>query len=242
MSNAETPMIPRPPGRLAQLGEIRVLREPLRLALRTPKLRRRTRNPTTVIAIPGFGANDLSNLPLRAYLQSIGHRPRGWGLGTQGKDLADSRDSFIGVVDRVVERIGEPVALVGWSLGGIVARETARERPELVSQVITYGSPFGGPRFTGVSGIYDPAELSVVDALIDEAEQRPMTRPITAIHSKRDGVVDWRSCLDRRSELAENIEVSSSHVGLGIDPDVWGIIADKLENPPARRVPEGQRS
>lgn len=225
----EPPTEPRPPGLLGRLGEVRAAREPLRLLLRTPKLRWKTNNPTTVIVVPGFRSNDLATLPIRSYLSRIGHDARGWELGVVGKDLLACRDSFIEVVERVVTEVGRPVALVGWSLGGVVARETARERPDLVSQVITYGSPFSGPRFTGAASVFESEEIDEIEDLIADAESRPLKRPITAIYSRRDGIVDWRTALDTRSDQAENLEVSSSHIGLGQDPDVWEIVARKLE-------------
>lgn len=97
------------------------------------------------------------------------------------------------------------MALVGWSMGGVLSRETARRRPDLVAQVITFGTPvLGGHAFA------------------------PIRVPITAMWSRRDGVVSPRACIDDFSPNVVNVEVSSTHLGMGIDPDVWLEVARRL--------------
>jgi pimeloyl-ACP methyl ester carboxylesterase len=129
------------------------------------------------------------------------------------------------------------VSLVGWSLGGIMARELAKRYPKLVRQVITLGSPFAGnPRanyawriYQGVTGQeIDPEKMR--DVFGDLAAPPPGI-PATAIYSRTDGVVAWQTCVERPSRLTDNIEVYASHCGLGVNPSVHFAIADRLALP-----------
>jgi pimeloyl-ACP methyl ester carboxylesterase len=122
------------------------------------------------------------------------------------------------------------VALVGWSLGGVIAREVAREHPEAVRCVVTYGTPVvGGPTFTRGANRVDPNERARITALVEQLDaDRPIAAPVTALLSRRDGVVSWTACLDLVSPRVEHAEVRSTHVGMGIDPDVWLTVARAL--------------
>lgn len=221
---------PRPMRPRDRVGELRAAREPLRLVVRTPSLlRRRAEHPSRVIVVPAYGNDDRTTAPLRRFLRRVGHEVRGWGHGVNGGDLYESVPALLRTVRDLAGADREPVALVGWSLGGVVAREAARERPHLVSRVVTFGSPLQGPRYTTAAADYDPDELDRLERLIEEREDRPITRPITAVYSRRDGIVDWTTCIDRRTPGVVNVEVGSTHVGMGIDPDVWTIVADALD-------------
>lgn len=168
--------------------------------------------------------------PLRRFLSRRGVDAQHWGLGTnRGNPEADAR--------RMVDRLESewrahraPVALVGWSLGGVIAREVARERPDLVSQIITYGTPIvGGPRYTVTAGTYPPEEIERIDRLVQARDAAlPIQVPLTVIFSKRDGIVDWRACIDRLSPDVEHFEARSAHLGMGIDPDVWRLVLARL--------------
>ncbi|MGB3735625.1 MAG: alpha/beta fold hydrolase [Ilumatobacter sp.] len=203
------------------VSEARGALEPFRLAVASPALARRTQRPTTVVVLPGFGGNDLSTTPLRWYLERIGHHVEGWELGVHGRDMETTLVRFTDRLERIVDDSGGAVALVGWSLGGVIAREAARNRPELVEQVITFGSP-------------------IRSGDIRHRNNRPIRVPVTTIYSRRDAVVDWRDAVDSSTD-AVNVEVSSSHIGLGVDPDVWRTIADALDGysdlPRRRRAP-----
>lgn len=226
---------PAAPSLAQRLGEVRALREPARLALRTPRLLAapRTARPQTVVLLPGLGTSDASSLPLRGYLRSLGHRTHGWGLGRNGRDPEATTARFLGRLEEIVDEAGEPAALLGWSLGGIVARAAARLRPDLTTRIITYGTPLHGPRYTAAAAFYADDELDRIDAAIAEARDAPpLDLPISVLYSKQDGIVDWRTCLDTESPRAENIEVSSTHLGLGLDPDVWEIVGSILERDP----------
>lgn len=225
----------RPPSRRAVLREGLTAVEPALLALNGWKLARQPKGDRrAVLVLPGFGASDTSTIPLRRYLRSIGYDARGWALGQNTGDVA----AYVRVMlDRVARIAGEqqrPVPLVGWSLGGVVAREVAREHPQVVEQVITLGSPVvGGPKYTRVGDTYRARgiDLDEIETAIAAREARPITVPITAIYSKHDGVVAWRACIDHLSPHVEHVEVNTTHLGLGIHHDVYVEVARRLHRP-----------
>lgn len=220
-----------PPRRAGLFNEIGILREPLRLAARTPSLARAPRGDGRLtITIPGWYAPESSLAPIRSFLGRTGHDARSWGLGIIRNDVEAARDRFIEQLDRQVAASGRSAHLVGWSLGGVIARETARLRPELVHRVVTFGTPaIGGPTYTAGADRMGAEECRRIEQLQTELdESNPIGTPITAVYTRRDGVVDWRACIDRYSTNVEHIEVGSTHVGLGVDPDVWQITARAL--------------
>ena len=92
-----------------------------------------------------------------------------------------------------------------------------------------YGTPVvGGPRYTRVAGAYSPDRIRHIEALIEERERTPIGVPVTAIYSRKDGIVAWQACIDPYDNDVEHVEVRSSHVGMGLDPDVWHTVADRL--------------
>jgi pimeloyl-ACP methyl ester carboxylesterase len=183
-----------------------------------------------VVDIPGWRAPEVSGLPLRRYLSWLGYDARGWGLGTNLGDPARDAERLTRRVVELEASTGRPVSLVGWSLGGVIAREVARRRPDLVRRVITYGTPVvGGPTYTAVAGAYSHEvrhDVSKVTSRLDA--RRPIRVPITVMYSRRDGIVAWPACLDRGSPHAEHVEVRSTHIGMGVDPDVWEVVATRL--------------
>lgn len=181
-----------------------------------------------LIVLPGLGASSVSMAPVRRYLERIGHDARDWGLGRNSGKVEELLEAMTERVNDVATETGHPVALVGWSLGGFVARETARDAPDTVRRVITFGTPLTGPRSSFAGRFYSAERRQEIEAEIAERNERPITVPVTAIHSRRDGVVAWRDCIDTVTPGAENIEVTSTHLGLGIDPDVWVILAERL--------------
>lgn len=173
--------------------------------------------------------------PIRVYLRWLGYDARTWGLGTNLGDPERDAERMAESVATLAEEAGRPVALVGWSLGGVIAREVAREVPEHVSRVITYGTPVvGGPAHTVAVRSWEPGTGERVDRMIDELNATaPIRSPITAIFTRGDGVVAWQACIDRTTPGVEHVEVASTHLGLGIDPDVWETVARTL----ARSLP-----
>ncbi len=223
-----------PPSRATLAGEARAAIEVPRLILGSPRLAAAPRGDgSPVVDIPGWKAPESSMAPLRTYLRLLGWDARTWGLGTNaGNPQGDAKRMRLSI-ESLAEETGRRVALVGWSLGGVIAREVAREIPEHVSRVVTYGTPvLGGPSHTVAAGAYSPGEGARVDALIAELNRaNPIRVPVTVIFSRRDGVVAWPACLDHHTPGAEHVEVGSTHIGLGIDPDVWLTVARRLAEP-----------
>ena len=214
------------------LREVGVSVDVLRLVASFRGLSRHPRgNGAPVMVLPGFGAGDGSTRVLRAHLRSLGYRVGGWGLGKNSGRVPELIPQVVKSVAARAQREGRPMRLVGWSLGGYLAREAARDLPEEVHQVVTLGSPVvGGPRFTTTAGFYRAAgtDFNEIDAFIAERERTPICVPVTAVYSKRDGVVDWRACIDRNSPIVEHVRVRSSHVGLVLSPEVLAIVATRL--------------
>lgn len=186
-----------------------------------------------VLVLPGFTATDRSTDPLRRLLKDLGYRTYGWGLGVNIGPTERILDGVFRKLDRVHDRKGEQVSIIGWSLGGIFARELARARPDQVRQVITLGSP--------IQMIEDDASsaqrmweslrkyhASGFDRSEREADRPRLTVATTSIYSRTDGVVNWKSCLIRRSETSENIRVFGSHCGLGFNAAAIYAMADRL--------------
>jgi pimeloyl-ACP methyl ester carboxylesterase len=227
--------VPRPdsaPTTADLIGEIRWTLEPARLIANRQRLRCAPvtdRRPAMVF--PGLGANDLSTWPLRQFLNRRGNRAEGWGFGVNRGGPEDKLDACVERLARFVKKRGERFHLVGWSLGGIIAREIARDHPELCASVTTLGTPvIGGPRFSRPGASFPEAELVRIEREIAERNLRPITVAVTAICSRNDGIVDWRACVDHDTPHARNIEVSSTHFGMGIDPDVWRAVAETFES------------
>ena len=216
-----------PPLRLG-FGEITAAGQAYRLAAAQRRLRSAPRAPwdgAPVIDAPGFAAPESLMTPLRRYLASLGHDARGWGFG---RNRGDVRGDVQRLARLVLERADAdgPVALIGWSLGGVVAREVARRRPEAVRRVITWGTPLVGTAHTAFARLGRREDASRLAAYAEHRDRTdPIRVPVTVVLSRRDGVVDWRSCLDRHSHHVDHVEVRSTHLGMVVDPDVWLTVA-----------------
>lgn len=182
-----------------------------------------------VLVLPGFMASDLSTRALRRFLRDRGYAAHGWKLG---RNLGPTADVTAGLVQRLGElrqRHGRRVSLIGWSLGGIYARELARRFTPDVRLVITLASPFRNvdttnvPRFLRQRRQPHPRERTFREAL-----SAPLPVPSTAIFSRSDGIVPWQSCVEEDGPLRESIEVQSSHLGIGHHPVTLLTIADRL--------------
>jgi pimeloyl-ACP methyl ester carboxylesterase len=191
-----------------------------------------------VLVLPGFTADDLSTRPLRRFLRDLGYQVHGWRLGRNvgptGAIVNGLRARFGELAER---HRGELISLVGWSLGGIYAREIARSAPESVRLVITLGSPF---RHTPGEESHPAAAVRAVArrrGVSTRLDQSPLLVPTTAIYTRTDGVVPWRASRDDDGERAESIEVVGSHSGLGHNPAVLWAIADRLAQPRGEWAP-----
>ena len=225
---------PRAPGPLLLLLEWRASLEFAALVAALPWLRLLPRGDGhPVLVFPGMGASDVTTLPLRRILQRLGYVTQAWG---QGFNFGPRR----GVIERaaddlqsLAERHGQPVSLIGWSLGGIYARELAKRHPDASRCVVTLGTPFtGDPKATNAWRIYELLTGSRVDnAKLMTEIGKPPPLPTTSIYSRSDGIVSWRCSLNEPGPLAENIEVHSSHVGMGMNPLALYAVADRLAQP-----------
>jgi pimeloyl-ACP methyl ester carboxylesterase len=198
-----------------------------------PRLPRGDGHP--VLVLPGLLADDVSTRALRAVLSRLGYQVHGWGLGRNIGPTAACVKGMRDQVDHLADEHGGPVTLIGWSLGGIFARDLARRRPAAVRQVITLGSPFRLARETQTraSKMFGRfSHLHVEHRTFPlERDAEPLRMPATSIYSHLDGIVHWQACLDTPGERCENIAVMASHLGLGHHPaSIWAI-ADRLAQP-----------
>lgn len=227
----------KPPSKLLFALELRTLPElggflatlPLLLAT-TPR-----GDGHPVIVFPGLVTSDRSTTALRRFLKAKGYDVHGWELGRNYGPLPGIERRMVEQVERLNDESGRKVSLVGWSLGGIYARQLAKLMPERIRSVITLGSPFGGdPRATNAWKLYeftsghriDDRERHMGGAISDAP---PV--PTTAIYSRTDGICAWQNCIERDGPLAENIEVEGSHCGLGHHPAAVYAVADRLSQP-----------
>jgi pimeloyl-ACP methyl ester carboxylesterase len=220
---------PAPPPLSGLAWEALSARELGRLLAQGRKLRAAPRGSAAVLVLPCFGADDRSTLPLRGFLRGLGHHVVGWNLGLNRGDVPALLPRVAAAARALAQSHGGPVHLIGQSLGGVLARETARDDPQLVARVITLGTPVvGGPSHTRLAFAYSPERLAEISAGIAERARLPIRVPITAVYSKRDGIVSWRASIDRVSPNIEHVEVKSSHLGMGLDPEVWMLVARRL--------------
>jgi len=226
---------PKPPSLLWTLLEGRAVLELGSFYSLRPLMRNLPRGDGhPVIVLPGFVASDVSTRPLRAVLKELGYAAHGWGLGRNLKFNDEREAQMNALLDRVHAEEGRAVSIVGWSLGGVFARELAKRAPEKVRSVISLGSPITQHRdYSNARRLYDaingPPEDTRAEQLKNLGEAPPV--PTTSIFSRTDGVVAWRGSVQRsdaKNPHIENIEVPASHFGLGVNPLVVYLIADRL--------------
>jgi predicted esterase YcpF (UPF0227 family) len=215
----------RSPSAAQRARELLGVAAPIRFALGAHNLIAAPRGTQPLLVFPGLGSGNGPLAPLRAYLRRCGHDARPWTVGVNGGDLPVLIEQCLELAEQVVTEVGQPVGLIGWSLGGVVAREVARDRPDLVSRVATFGSPLHGPRYTAARRVYEGQRLDEIEAMIDDRYRRGIERPVLSIYSRNDGVVDWRSCIDDLTPGAVRCEVASTHLTMGFDPAVWLALA-----------------
>jgi pimeloyl-ACP methyl ester carboxylesterase len=224
----------RPPSPWLLALEGRALWELAALVPALPLLGRQPRGDGhPVLVLPGWLASDHSTRALRWFLRRRGYHAHGWRLGTNVGPTAEIVAGLGGRFRTLRARHGRTLSLVGWSLGGIYARELARRFPEDVRQVITLASPFREPSATTVAWLHRVGigrRFPSVDdaAAVQQRLRTPPPVPCTAIYSRTDGIAAWRSCLEEDGPLTENVEVASSHCGIGHHPAALFVIADRL--------------
>lgn len=182
-----------------------------------------------VLVLPGLAAGDSSTFLLRYFLSGRGIEPYPWeaGINTGRMHLLHKTADNI---KRLADKHGRKVSLLGWSMGGVFAREAAKLHPELVRQVITLGSPFNGhPKMTNAWRLYELTSGTKIDSGPDyKTLASPPPVPFTSIYSRSDGIVNWRLSVEQAGERAESIAVFASHFGLGMNPAVLYLIAERL--------------
>lgn len=219
--------------------EVRAVAERGAMTAALPWLRRLPKGDGhPVLVLPGFTAGDESTAPLRRLLRRLDYRTFAWRLGPNLGPTPDIVGGMLTRLDRIVSEYGRPASIVGWSLGGIYARELARQFPESVRNVISLGSPIqmvAGDRSAAsrtwetLRHRHDPDVIA--RRSIPESERAPLTVPATSIYTRTDGVVHWRTCLIRPTSTSENIEVYGSHCGLGFNSSAIFAVADRLAQP-----------
>ncbi|MGH7857298.1 MAG: esterase/lipase family protein [Candidatus Binatia bacterium] len=187
-----------------------------------------------VLILPGWMASDTSTLTLRWFLRRRGYHVHGWRLGRNFGPSPELIQDLSGRFVALRRRHGRKVTILGWSLGGIYARELARAFPDDVRQVITLVSPFRDPMATNAVGLFRRTRLGR-RSVYDRASPLPV--PATSLYSRTDGIVAWRSCLEPDGPRAENLAVVSSHVGIGHHPVALWVIADRLAQPEGAWAP-----
>lgn len=230
-------MTVRPPNLLLALSDgPRALADVAILNMAAPLLRRLkpTPHPQSVMVIPGFLGDDRGNAPLIRFLRHLGYTASGWGQGRNLGTQSFNEDTLRAALEPLIEAGNGKVALIGHSLGGIYAREIARADPDHIAQVITLGSPFGAGRqqASHASRLYQRLNPQADDRRADASLCIPPPVPTTAIYTKADGIVNWRTSLQPGDDHhVHNIEVLGSHIGLNLNAAVWYWVAKKLGAP-----------
>ena len=233
-------------------ARIRYATEPLRAALEggalaagLPLLNRAPRGePHPVLVLPGLLASDWSTTVLRGWLRRLGYHVAGWDLGRNRGPTPAVVDGLPRLLRRLAAEHGGPVSIVGWSLGGIFARSLAARSPGQVRLVVTLGSPFAARKgaldaSAGGRAYRRQAHLHAAERRRppSAAGRRPLPVPSTSVYSREDGIVDWRACLQEAGPASENVAVRGSHLGLGHNPAVLWVVADRLAQPAGRWRP-----
>ena len=222
------------PAKLLGLLEARAPIEGLSLLAAWPSLALMPRGDgRPVVLAPGYGAGDAAMYPLFRYLRWLGYDMHHWGLGRNRGNVPKYIEALTARVrDLQDQNGGAAVTLIGWSLGGVIMREIAREHPDLVREVITLGTPIiGGPKYTRVAERFSGRhniDLDHLELEIHRRNLRAIPCPLTSIYSKSDGIVAWRASIDSYNPHARNVHVPGSHLGLVFNPLVWRVVAMTL--------------
>ena len=222
----------QPPSLLNRLLESRAIPELYAFAWAYPFLRLAPRGDNhPVLVLPGFLADGRSTAPLRYILNRFGYKGHRWKLG---RNFGPASIDFDHVLDRMQElrnRYDRRVSIIGWSLGGVYARELAWAAPDDVRQIITLGTPLIAHEKTRANKLFrfiNSPERTDYEREVLKRLAEPTPVPSTSIYSRSDGVVPWQCSLEKTSPTTENIRVYGSHLGLGHNPSVVWAILDRL--------------
>ena len=190
-------------------------------------------NGEIVLVIPGYGTNDFIMTPLRNFLNHLGYSARGWSLGENHGNVPQLLEQVKDLIVNLHKESNQKIIIIGWSLGGYIGREAARDHQDLVEKVITLGSPIiGGPKYTSIGDVYSKRydiDLEILEKEIDDRFEIPIEIPLYSIYSKYDSIVSWESCIDKYSPCVINQEVNSTHIGLIVNYDVYKLISEYLK-------------
>ena len=232
----------RPPSRILMFLEGRAIHELGAFLGALPLLSLAPRGDGhPVLVLPGLVASDASTRPLRSFLMNKGYAVSGWRQGRNYGLRPGVQHGVVNLVRELSDTHRRKISVVGWSLGGLYARQLAKMMPDRVRQVITLGSPFAGdPRSTNAWRVYEMASgrrANEEDRRFGGALAEPPPVPTTAIFSRTDGICAWQGCVERTSAKSESIEVESSHCGMGHHPAVVYAVADRLAQPEGQWKP-----
>ena len=191
-----------------------------------------------VIVFPGLASDRRTIEPLTSFCRKLGYAIHDWGrsfdAGPTGS-IGPWLEQLTEDIDKIAASYDDSASLVGWSLGGIYAREVAKRMTGRVRQVITIGTPFAGaPIDTNAGLLYSLLSGKPIkfDRQLHETLRVAPAVPTTSIYSRTDGIVPWQACVQAGERLdIENIEVEGSHWGLGWTNAVLSVIADRLRQP-----------
>src|ERR1700716_1832494 len=194
-----------------------------------------------VLVLPGLVASDTSTRPLRIFLKNRGYGVSGWRQG-RNLGLRDGvQHAMVDLVRELSDHHQRKISLVGWSPGGLYARQLAKMMPDRVRSVITLGSPFAaGPKATNAWRVYEMASgrrADQEDAKFGGSLAETPSVPTTAIFSRTDGICAWQGCMGKTTATSGSIEVESSHCGMGHHPAVVYAVADRLAQPEGQWSP-----
>lgn len=183
-----------------------------------------------VLVLPGFLATDGSTRWLRNLLGNLGYEAHGWGLKRNIGPTVEVVNRLPDLVDRLAQERGTTVSVIGWSLGGVYARHIAARTPRLVRSVMTLGTPVrsGVRGASNADSLFESLRAAHVSGYPILDDGVPLPVPVTAMHTRSDGVVPWQSCIVQPASNTENLRVRGSHTGLGHNPAVVYVIANRL--------------
>ena len=229
----------RPPHRLLALAEVRAVFELAAFIAARPILGMLPKGDGhPVLVLPGFLASDSSTKPMRRLLDDLGYASYGWDLGRNVRVDLQRVHEMEALLLKIYKESGRKVSIVGWSLGGVFARELAKLHPHAVRQVISLGSPIHDDRrHTNAGKLFEylngKEPEPVKHGHFTGLDQAPPV-PTTSILTRTDGIVHWRGSVQQPqadNAQTENIEVLASHIGLGVNPSVMVALADRLKQP-----------
>lgn len=212
------------------INEFKGAWQPLRLLGQYRSLtKKKIGNGERIILFPGWKSHETVMFPVKQFLKKLGYAPEYWGLGINNGYVEKYRDKIIAKLKK--DDPAEKVIMIGWSLGGFIAREIAREMPEKVASIITYGTPVvGGPLYTVGADYYgEEVTREIADKVAYLDATNPIQTPISAVFTKNDSIVAWSACIDKVSPNVKHYEVNSTHLSLGIDPSVWRVIIQHMK-------------